>query len=62
MTDRQKFPWARVMQVGIGGLGLTPSEFWRSTLREISTASGTAHAPLHRPSLEQLMQQFPDQE
>jgi uncharacterized phage protein (TIGR02216 family) len=50
------------MQIGIGTLGLSPEQFWRTTLREITAASGLAHShQMSRPALERLMQQWPDE-
>jgi uncharacterized phage protein (TIGR02216 family) len=58
----ETFPWARLMQIGIGALGLSPEQFWRTTLREITAASGLAHShQMSRPALERLMQQWPDE-
>lgn len=59
------FPWAELMHKGLGILHLSPSEFWRSTPREIAAAfwslSQPANADGLRQSLEDLMQRFPDQ-
>jgi uncharacterized phage protein (TIGR02216 family) len=57
----ETFPWARLMQIGIGVLGLSPAQFWRTTLREITAASGLAQSnQMSRCALERLMQQWPD--
>lgn len=56
----EPFPWARLMQLGIGTLRLSPHEFWRCTLREITSALGPHPRPLLRQNLETLMQQWPD--
>ncbi|MFO0992408.1 MAG: rcc01693 family protein [Hyphomicrobiales bacterium] len=61
---KERFPWRRVMETGLGGLGLSPSEFWRSTPRELAMAIagrfGAPIAPMHRGDLERLMERFPD--
>jgi uncharacterized phage protein (TIGR02216 family) len=49
------------MQLGIGQLGLTPTEFWRSTLRELIAALGSPSKPLQRQNLNDLMRQWPDE-
>jgi uncharacterized phage protein (TIGR02216 family) len=49
------------MQLGIGRLRLTPSEFWRCTLRELVLALGSPSQPLQRQNLDKLMQQWPDE-
>ena len=61
MAGVERFPWARVMQLGIGTLGIPPEQFWRCTLREITAALGSAEMPLHRQSLEELMCEWPDE-
>jgi uncharacterized phage protein (TIGR02216 family) len=58
--DRPQFPWGRIMQLGMGHLRLSPHEFWRSTLREISNALGHPPRPLLRQTLNALMEQYPD--
>jgi uncharacterized phage protein (TIGR02216 family) len=61
MSDNKKFPWARFMRMGMGELGLSPNEFWRSTPREIAAAIGPAPPqPLLRQNLISLMELFPD--
>lgn len=49
------------MQLGIGQLRLTPTEFWRSTLRELVSALGSPSGPLQRQNLNELMRQWPDE-
>ena len=56
------FPWARLMQTGLGTLQLSPSEFWRSTPREIAAAIGFPPKPMLRQSLNEMMERFPDDE
>lgn len=56
-----KFPWGQLMKLGMGRLRLSPQEFWRSTLREIASATGVPPRPLLRQSLNELMENFPDE-
>lgn len=61
-NDRPRFPWGRLMQLGLGHMRLAPSEFWRSTPREIAAATGPAPPqPLLRQNLVSLMELFPDE-
>jgi uncharacterized phage protein (TIGR02216 family) len=63
LHEKPKFPWARFMRQGMGELGLSPHEFWRSTPREIARAIGPAPPqPLLRQKLFQLMEEFPDED
>jgi uncharacterized phage protein (TIGR02216 family) len=55
------FPWARLMQLGLGTLRLSPSEFWRSTPREIAAAFGSPSQPMLRQKLNEMMERFPDE-
>jgi uncharacterized phage protein (TIGR02216 family) len=52
------------MELGLGSLGLSPSEFWRTTPRELAAAIagrfGAPVAPMQRHDLERLMHRFPD--
>jgi uncharacterized phage protein (TIGR02216 family) len=61
MEPLETFPWARLMQLGIATLGITPQEFWRCTLRELTTALGPATRPLQRQNLEEMMSEWPDE-
>jgi uncharacterized phage protein (TIGR02216 family) len=58
---QERFPWARLMHIGIGQLRLTPTEFWRCTLRELVSALGSPSKPLQRQNLNDLMRQWPDE-
>lgn len=59
MTER--FPWARMMQMGLGQLRLSPTEFWRSSPREIAGAFGVSpHPEMLRQKLEAMMIEHPD--
>jgi uncharacterized phage protein (TIGR02216 family) len=49
------------MKLGLGHLRLSPDAFWRSTLREIASATGVPPRPLLRQTLHQLMENFPDE-
>ena len=60
MTERQTFPWARMMYIGFDRLHLAPAEFWRSTPRELSAAMAAPPQPMLRQSLLSLMDLFPD--
>jgi uncharacterized phage protein (TIGR02216 family) len=55
-----KFPWARLMQLGLGTLRLPPEQFWRATLREVMTPFMPREGNFERQTLDQLMQQWPD--
>lgn len=54
--------WAGLMQVGLHGLGLQPSEFWRLTPVELRIKLGaqSGAAPLTRARLDDLARAFPD--
>ncbi len=56
----KKFPWARLMRFGLNELKLSPTEFWRSTLRELSSAMAPTASPMLRQNLQNLMDTFPD--
>jgi len=60
MRDHEKFPWARLMHLGLGVLRLSPKEFWAATPREIAAAFGGPAPPLPRASFEELMKRYPD--
>jgi uncharacterized phage protein (TIGR02216 family) len=64
IDTRPQFPWARMMQLGMGTLGLSPTEFWRSSPREIAAAMGSsqpiATTTLLRQNLNQMMENYPD--
>ena len=60
-SEKPMFPWARMMQLGLGQLRLSPAEFWRSTPREIAGAFGVPPSPLLRQNLNDLMEQYPDE-
>lgn len=57
----EDFPWARVMELGLGVLRLAPAAFWTATLREIAAAFPSRTAtPMDRASLDNLITQYPD--
>ena len=58
MNDR--FPWARLMQLGFAELRLAPPDFWSMTLKELNAALPRAH-PMSRSDLNVLMERFPDE-
>jgi uncharacterized phage protein (TIGR02216 family) len=60
-SEGKRFPWARMMELGLGVLRLPPEAFWRTTPREIAAAFPPHRntAP-DRSELEELMQRFPD--
>jgi uncharacterized phage protein (TIGR02216 family) len=60
MMAREKFPWARIMHLGLGVLRLSPNEFWNATPREIAAAFGGPPPQLPRGLLEDLMKRYPD--
>jgi uncharacterized phage protein (TIGR02216 family) len=60
MTAREKFPWARLMHLGLGVLRLSPKEFWAATPREIAAAFGGPASQLLRTNFEELMKRYPD--
>jgi uncharacterized phage protein (TIGR02216 family) len=59
------FPWREAMRFGLGILRLPPDAFWKTTPRELASAWGAVIGdrswPLERPSLEQLMERYPDE-
>ena len=60
-AQENKFPWARMMELGLGVLRLNPRDFWAATPREIAAAFPKHASPAtDRAGLEQLMRQFPD--
>ena len=56
------FPWARMMELGLGVLRLPPSEFWRATPREIAAAFGSGRSSMARGEFEAMMARYPDGE
>jgi uncharacterized phage protein (TIGR02216 family) len=48
------------MQLGLGTLRLSPADFWRSTLRELTAALPPETPALERHSFNDLMRRFPD--
>lgn len=59
-----RIDWPALMRAGIGGLRLTPAEFWALTPVELQMMLGAAGGadPMRRSRLEALMQAFPDQD
>lgn len=56
--------WPALMKAGLGGLRLTPDQFWRLTPAELAMMLGLADAPtpLGRDRLDALLAQYPDPE
>lgn len=56
--------WPELMKAGMGGLRLTPDQFWRLTPAELALMLGMADAPtpLGRARLDALVAQYPDPE
>ena len=56
------FDWPALMQAGLRGLGLKPSEFWALTPAEFNLMLGkdANAAPLARARLEELLSAYPD--
>ncbi|EAR51077.1 hypothetical protein OG2516_04244 [Oceanicola granulosus HTCC2516] len=54
--------WRGLMRAGIGGLGLSPAEFWALTPAELLVRLGLTGggAPMARARLEELAAAFPD--
>lgn len=52
------------MQKGLGILRLSPTEFWRSTPREIASAFGSPPKPIDakllRQNLDAMLERWPD--
>lgn len=58
----QPFPWGAALHFGLGLLRLSPSEFWRLSLKEF-LALGGGMKPLEsigRNELDVLMRRWPD--
>jgi uncharacterized phage protein (TIGR02216 family) len=60
-AENQGFPWRRMMELGLGVMGLSPRDFWAATPREIAAAfPARQRNALGRAELDDLMKQFPD--
>ena len=56
-----RFPWRRMMELGLGELRLSPRDFWQATPREIAAAFGSeVKAATARSDLDALLQRYPD--
>lgn len=58
------FPWADVIEIGLGVMRLAPSSFWALTPREFAVlAKGRGLGRQNRPGradLDELIRMFPD--
>lgn len=56
------FDWPTLMQAGMRGLGLSPTEFWQLTPAELRLLLGASpsNAPLARTRLDELLATYPD--
>lgn len=53
--------WVGLLRVGVQGLGLKPSEFWRLTPAELRLMLGdAAPAAMGRARLDEMLAAFPD--
>lgn len=52
-------PWADLIRSAVA-LGLSPDAFWACSLREWRWLANKSGGGLSRPSLENLIRQFPD--
>lgn len=57
-----RLDWPGLMQAGLRGLRLTPTEFWALTPAELALmlGQGPAQGALGRSGLDRLMQAYPD--
>jgi len=56
-----RIDWPGLMRVGLHGLGLTPTEFWRLSPVELRIMLGADQTPaLTRARFEELAAAFPD--
>ena len=55
--------WPGLLRAGLGGLRLTPKQFWRLTPAELALMLGDPAAvrPLGRADLDDLRKRWPDQ-
>jgi len=62
MAEGRRFPWARMMELGLGVLRLSPRDFWSATPREIAAAfpRSSGGGRLARSELDDLITRFPD--
>lgn len=56
----ERFPWGRVMRLGLGVLQLPPEQFWRMTLKELMAAFTWPEAAMARQRLDEMMAAWPD--
>jgi uncharacterized phage protein (TIGR02216 family) len=58
----KRIAWARLMQVGLGRMGLTPAVFWDLTPAEFMLMAGIGERPgaMSQAGLDALLARFPD--
>lgn len=60
------FPWARLMEIGLGNMRLPSERFWAMTLPEISALARALNPrsalPPQRGDIDALMQLYPDKD
>lgn len=58
----KRIAWGRLMQLGLGRMGLTPAVFWDLTPAEFMLMAGIGEADgaLSRDGLDALIARFPD--
>ncbi len=58
------FDWPELMAAGIGGLGLTPREFWALSPAELALmlGPGVTQGTMSRAGLEKLLTDYPDRQ
>ncbi|MBO9396823.1 phage tail assembly chaperone [Shimia sp. R9_2] len=57
-----RFDWPALMRAGIGGLRLTPADFWALTPAELSLllGEGRGQSALTRAGFDALLRAYPD--
>jgi uncharacterized phage protein (TIGR02216 family) len=62
-VSADRFPWPRIMQLGLGQLRLAPKDFWAMTLRELNAALGLGASAraMTRGDLGLLLERYPDE-
>ena len=55
-----RFPFDAWLRAGVSALGLSPSEVWATSLRDLRALAASEASPLSREALDSLCQLFPD--